>query len=623
MHGAAMPMFGDDGAIPRRAEVVPRAHRRGCEASLPIDRLLLPVIRSGVKGIVRIAAPAGGGKSTAIRHLRAVLPAGADVKLFDAHQLADAQRAACGGLAVFASSDPVMDEKFVDVFYLSPWTLDDCMEYLHAKNPQLCGSVLNRLCGEVSLATLAGLPQFLCLVMDRMCEDVILGGAREILRQHIRRILPTGPALDRLIVDGPSFAPLTPDQWRWWQHRCVRNICHASWIVDKLVDGTIPNQLHLMDDSIDLVPEIAAALVDQRAAVEYLQRVVYEDRRSAALPMIASVLLAYDPGWKPDDGRGMILTKAQLRGAQWAGVDLTGALLMGANFSRADLSGADLKLANGDLADFSGANLRGARLKKGRFLAASFLSADLSGISGANADFTEVSFDHAKLAKADLREAKFLKTNFTYVSADHANFKGASFSGVNLEGARFTSATFSSARFALTDFTESILDAACFKNARLVSCNFEWLEMNGVIFSEAMLNGSLLTGTRIIGGDFQHTNLCGTGLAEIIWENADLRGADLTNASFHMGSTRSGLVGSTIAGEGSRTGFYTDDFNDQSFKPVEEIRKACLRGANFLGAKVEGTDFYLVDLRQAIYSPKQAQHFAKTGAILLGNEDAA
>ena len=73
------------------------------------------------------------------------------------------------------------------------------------------------------------------------------------------------------------------------------------------------------------------------------------------------------------------------------------------------------------------------------------------------------------------------------------------------------------------------------------------------------------------------------GLAEIDWPGADLHDADLHGASFHLGSSRSGLVDSPIACEGSRTGFYTDDYDDQDIKSPEEIRKANLRGADLRG----------------------------------------
>jgi uncharacterized protein YjbI with pentapeptide repeats len=130
------------------------------------------------------------------------------------------------------------------------------------------------------------------------------------------------------------------------------------------------------------------------------------------------------------------------------------------------------------------------------------------------------------------------------------------------------------------------------------------------------LQGSLLTGSIMRGANLRNALLINAGLAEIDWEGACLCNADLRGASFHMGSSRSGLVNSPIASEGSRTGFYTDDYEEQCFKAPEEIRKANLRGADLRGAKVEGVDFYLVDLRDALYDPVQERHFRRCGAIL-------
>jgi len=83
-----------------------------------------------------------------------------------------------------------------------------------------------------------------------------------------------------------------------------------------------------------------------------------------------------------------------------------------------------------------------------------------------------------------------------------------------------------------------------------------------------------------------------------------------------MGSRRSGLVERFLASEGTRTGFYSDDGLEQHFKSPEETCKANLRGADLRGAQVEGTDFYLVDLRDARYDETQADHFRRCGAIL-------
>src|SRR5207248_2161297 len=160
------------------------------------------------------------------------------------------------------------------------------------------------------------------------------------------------------------------------------------------------------------------------------------------------------------------------------------------------------------------------------------------------------------------------------------------------------------------------LRGARFRCAKLARCDLSGAELPGADFACATLDGSDLTGSSMPGADFHGASLRDTGLASVDWEQADLRGADLRGASFHMGSTRSGLVGSTIACEGSRTGFYTDDPFEQDYKPPEEIRKANLRGADLAGANIDGVDFYLVDLRGAKYDAEQAEQLARCGAIL-------
>ena len=142
------------------------------------------------------------------------------------------------------------------------------------------------------------------------------------------------------------------------------------------------------------------------------------------------------------------------------------------------------------------------------------------------------------------------------------------------------------------------------------------MELPGAHFAEADLSHALLTGSCMPDADFRDARLRAAGLAEVDWERADLRNADLREAAFHLGSSRSGLVGSTIPCEGSRTGFYTDDYNEQDFKSPEEIRKANLCGADLRGAQIDGVDFYLVDLRGARVDPEQVLHLRRCGAIL-------
>ena len=146
------------------------------------------------------------------------------------------------------------------------------------------------------------------------------------------------------------------------------------------------------------------------------------------------------------------------------------------------------------------------------------------------------------------------------------------------------------------------------------------MRLPGADFTAARLNGALLTDSVIRRGLFQRADLGGAGLADIQWEEADLRDADLRGAVFHLGSSRSGLVGSPLACEGSRTGFYTDDFDQQTYLPPESIRKANLCRTDLRGAKIEGVNFYLVDLRGAKYSPDQLEYLGHCRAILFDRE---
>jgi uncharacterized protein YjbI with pentapeptide repeats len=153
-------------------------------------------------------------------------------------------------------------------------------------------------------------------------------------------------------------------------------------------------------------------------------------------------------------------------------------------------------------------------------------------------------------------------------------------------------------------------------NAALSRSNLEGQSVPAPDFSSADLDEALLTGTRFPGGNFQQARLRSAGLAWIDWEGANLFGADLTGASFHLGSSRSGLVFNAPAGWGTRTRFYTDEYKEQGFKAPEEIRKANLRRADLRKAKIFETDFYLVDLREALYTPDQEKHLRGCGAIL-------
>ncbi len=573
-------------------------------------------MRARSRGIILIVAPAGGGKTTALRHLKALLPEGTQVAFFESGFVETAREAAAERLVVLAAFDSEPADACVEVIELCPWTLDDCMEYLAAMHRAQCESVLARLGRDPSLGVLEGSPQLLSLVMDAMARDLELGSARDVLRDHIQRIFPAGPSRDRLVLQGPFQAPLGKEQWRWWRHVAVQYICTADWIAERLCEGRIPEPLHSMAASTHLIPEIAAAVKHRPDAIECLERLIRKSAPSRAVAMAASILIAVDANWRPADGRGLDLSHALLPGARWSGLDLSGAILEDATLVRADLSSAKLVGAKAVHVDLREANLHGAMLKNSDFTDANLGSADLSEVTAMKADFSDASLESANMSRGVFRSCRFIHANLKNVQAGSASFLGARLFMAGIEQADFTHANLARANLRQIDLSQAKWAGASFATARLIACNLEGLELPGADFAKANLTGSLLTGSRIPGGNFCQANLTRAGVAEIDWENADLSGADFTEASFHMGSTRSGLVGSTIPCEGSRTGFYTDEFNEQLYKSPEEIRKACLCGANLLGAKVEGTDFYLVDLRRAVFSAQQRRHFLRSGAIL-------
>ena len=161
-----------------------------------------------------------------------------------------------------------------------------------------------------------------------------------------------------------------------------------------------------------------------------------------------------------------------------------------------------------------------------------------------------------------------------------ANLAHAVLTKTKLEGADFSGADLTGAELAGLRLREAVWTGASFAGAELPDCDLEGLHLPAACFAGAEPERRLVDGLFHAGANFDHACLEGTGLGEVDWEGVSLRGADLRDASFHMGSSRSGLVLSPIACEGSRTGFDTDDYEEQSYKAPEEIRKANLRRAD-------------------------------------------
>jgi uncharacterized protein YjbI with pentapeptide repeats len=624
----------DQDTPPARAAVVPRVHvASGSGAALSLESVVRRLIDSHTCGQILLLGRAGGGKTTALKHLRSVLPADAPVILYDEPPQIPIPRA--NTLDIVAHRDEPPGGQWFIKLELAPWEQDDCIEYCVARRRDQCSAVLARLKGDPGKSLLKGSPQLWRIVLDRLSADETVPDSIAALREHVDGVLPSGARRDAVarrcaeaLMDpvkplrvSELPADLPPYVTVLLRHRAVRVILASDLIAASIAaGGATADDLLCAPLPAELLHETASVVRWMPGAMERLDRMLAGSARDTDA-MAASILLAADPLWRPKDARGAKFAKAVLPNAKWAGADMRGAELILANLREADLSGANLKSARAAGADFRGARFVGATMRRLSADGADFSTADLTRACAhaanlAGADFTSADLREADLSmgifvQANLRGAQLIGTNLSQANLSRANVEEAELIGVKLDGAQLEHVILSAA---------ANVSGVSFQRTTLHHCGLEGMRLPGADFSRADLTGSYLTGSFIPHGDFRGAILRETGLAEIDWEGADLRDADLRGCSFHMGSTRSGLVGSTTPCEGSRTGFYTDDFADRDFKAPEEIRKANLCAADLRGAIIDGVDFYLVDLRRAKYSPKQREQLARCGAILECND---
>ena len=635
----------------QHAPVKPRVFSDGGTDAFLLEDEVARLLEERACGVVAVLGPPGSGKTTALRHLAAVFPAAPTLLLGEGEGEGDAATALVAApvrLVIYAATT-AWGGPHLTVYHLAGWEKDDLIEYLLSMHRLRCAAVMARVRDD-DHGLLGGVPELWRTVLDRLAFDDTIPDVRRALHRYLEAQLvdvdlverARSACLNAALTSGADLAKALTELARpGFADRLVRVLRHpAAQLL--LASERIAAELH-GDGGCDflakrlpreLVQAAAPLVAADPRALEHLHRLL--DGPSWSHAMSASLLHAARTGWSPARGSMPLLAGAYLEKADWPGVDLTGADLTGADLTGAILSRGNLTKAFAPGINLGSADLRDATLEEFFAREATLLFADLTGVSACGAVY-----DRACLAIATLDGAVLLRASF-----GEANLTGASFRGADLSQARFVSkeaappelvaseacrAAAANTQLDRADFTEANLTEAVlwglplrlatwtgarFTRAKLNSCDLEELELPGADFTEADLSGALLTGTSMPGACFARADLHKTGLADIDWEGADLRGADLRGATFHLGSSRSGLVGSPIACEGSRTGFYTDDYDDQTYKTPEEIRKANLCGADLRGADIRCVDFYLVDLRGAIFDPDQAEHLRRCGAIL-------
>ena len=567
----------------------------------------------------------GSGKTTALAHL-AALPDADQFYLIDNLESESVPSVPAEKLLIYTRSP--QRGATADEFQkqLAEWTKDDLIEYLLAGFPEQCASVVARFQEQSGLEKLSGNPQLICLVVAELAKDETIE-LQQALIQALHRCVDTPElrkqagecAVQNIVTNvkgqGLESAEPGPFSERPVLSRVLAQHCaQLHFAVDHVVPQLKkkPQKYALLPR--DFIEELADAATRDRDLLEALKS-VFDKRTKTNKAVAGSILHRADPLWRPRCRSRLELKQGYFEYAKWHGINLEHALLRSADLSHADLSNAQLAEVNlkdaslryanlhnacmiksvGDGAEFAHANLQNAQLAGGRFCEADFSSADLRRVSASQARFLD----------ADLRSANLAGGHF-----ESASFSGADLSNANLEGANFRNATMVEVKL-----QDTKLDAADFSKAAM-RCNLEGATIREGIFEGAGLRRSLFTGSYMPNVNMRKARLIGAGLADIDWEGADLRDADLSRCSFHLGSSRSGLVGSPYASHGTRTGFYSDEYDTNAYKTPEEVRKANLCGANLAGAKVTKTDFYLVDLRGALYDKQQEAHFRSCRAIL-------
>ncbi|MHC4958896.1 MAG: pentapeptide repeat-containing protein [Planctomycetota bacterium] len=573
---------------------------------LPLGDLLESPPRSGV---VALLGPRGAGKSVALRYLAERWPG---VRVVDDPPPGGIVAAAP---FVYAADEPLKDVAHKLMLTLAPWTDDELLEYLLAAHKDRCKQVMARLMAARDRDLPKGSPELWHEVLDAMAADDALVDVGAALRVAHAGVAARAGAI---ALDWPRARARSLLAGSGWDDRRERLMRHrpvqVAWAVAEILrrleigDRTFPERM----PAPDVVEAAGPAIARSDAARSALAARVDEPKQQAAA---ASLLHAAGIAWRPSPGA--LLAGSRLAGVSWRGVDLTGACLRRADLSRADLAeatldgveafravlrrvnlhGAALRGLNGRGAELSHADLSHTRAEGANFFRADLTGADLSGALLRRARFGGARLRRASLVRADLARASLL----------HADVAGADLAGACLDDVMMPGIRLSAA---------ASVRGASFRRARLRDAHLGGIELPGGMLEKAWLHNADLTGARMPDARLACADLSGARAAHVCWEGADLREADLSRVNFHMGSSRSGLVDSTIASEGTRTGFYTDDYDEQHFKAPEDIRKANLCGADLRGAVLADTDFYLVDLRRARYTRDQARHFRRCGAIL-------
>ena len=362
------------------------------ESVLLHDEIGALVERGAWQGAVAIVGGPGSGKTTALRHLEAVLPTWAKFKLID--DVSPFKTSLIGRsdvqLAIFTTWGRELPQNRMAVYRLAPWTRDDRIEYLLKAHGSRCASVMGRLKEAGDEDFLGGIPELWTVVLDRLASDETIGDVRtalgreldermsnRVLRHHIGALCLNAIRKREMVVFGDvrGIEPEERISARWLggslegdralvrllRHPPVQILMAAGWLAENLIRrgtrdvlaGQLPRAL---------VHETGRLIAGSASAIQTLRLLLAGSDRQCD-PMAVSLLHAAGVNWRPDRRRRPDLHGAYLVGIDWGGMNLKSVNLAEADLERALLCNANLENAQASKARLAGADLSDAYLE--------------------------------------------------------------------------------------------------------------------------------------------------------------------------------------------------------------------------------------------------------------------
>lgn len=626
------------GTLPKRAAVRPRVCRTDGNTPLLLEEEIASLLEGNEPADVVLTGRPGSGRRSAFAHLAHVFAGDARLQL--GGELEEPMRA---GVMVrvrttsatrhryrnpVEAADLEANEASQDTetvrLKLQPWSDDDVLEYLLSRHADDVARVLP-IWQQDTTHDLHRWPATCTAVLDQLAERpelldmrsaLALVMALEIGDHYVEAVTF---AITTALVDCKVNTPQSDRSPRALKHlwhllgsKTVLGTLAAQWVLE--VAQQQAGRSRILPWSSATRDAIEHALRSQTDLASTLDRIARRPRvRQKGFLFGALSLLR--PGYRP--ARAL---RGDLRWAWLHGVDLSNqhikARLEGANLGSTNLSGCTFERT-----PLAHSNLVNARANNAQFvdmlaweLTATGLEAP--GSAWFDAHLQDSNLCNAVLDRASLENAQLNCCNLSRASLRRANLSKAVILRSVLDAADLTDADCSSARFHHADLRAAILEGTNFIRAHLHSCNFEGTELPRLRAASARFTRCDLTASHWPNADLRNASFAECGLAHVDWQGSDLRGADLRRATFHLGNSRSGLVDSLTAGQGSRTGYYTDESLEERFQTPEDVRKANLRDCDLRGAIVEATDFYLVDVRGAKMTLEQRVWMQRCRAIM-------